>query len=56
MLLDHLGEAESARAVEAAVQGALLEGEIPSASANNGRSTEEMGTIVARRVRENLAG
>lgn len=55
MMLDFLGEDRAARAVEKAVQGALVEGEIPSANANNGLSTEQMGSIVRRRVRETWA-
>jgi 3-isopropylmalate dehydrogenase len=50
MMLDYLGESEAARRVEEAVRGALLQGEIPSASAENGLSTGRMGEIIARRV------
>jgi len=54
MMLDFLGEERSAKAVEAAVQGALQEKEIPSASAKNGLTTEQMGEIIARRVKDQL--
>jgi len=50
MLLDYLGHPGEGRAIEAAVEGALVELEIPSAQAGNGLSTQEMGKIVARRV------
>jgi isocitrate/isopropylmalate dehydrogenase len=50
MLLDYLGHPGEGRVIEAAVEGALVELEIPSAQAGNGLSTEEMGKIVARRV------
>ncbi|MCB9464841.1 MAG: 3-isopropylmalate dehydrogenase [Candidatus Eisenbacteria bacterium] len=56
MMLDYLGEDRAATAVENAVRGALLDGEIPSASAGNGLGTDEMGRIVSRRVQAELAG
>ena len=52
MMLEHLGEAPAAQAVEEAVKGALGEGEIPSAEAGNGLTTKQMGDIISRRVRE----
>lgn len=52
MMLDYLGEARAAEAVEDAVRGALLDREIPSAEAGNGLTTVEMGEIVIRRVGE----
>ena len=50
MMLDYLGQGTAARAVETAVERALVEGEIPSAAAGNGLSTEAMGKIIAHRV------
>ncbi|MFN8549304.1 MAG: isocitrate/isopropylmalate family dehydrogenase [Candidatus Eisenbacteria bacterium] len=50
MLLDYLGHPTEGAAVEQAVAGALQDGEIPSAAAGNGLTTEAMGKIVARRV------
>lgn len=54
MLLDYVGEETSARAIEEAVRGSLVDGEIPSASADTGLTTSAMGGIIARRVREGL--
>ncbi|MEZ4653439.1 MAG: isocitrate/isopropylmalate family dehydrogenase [Candidatus Eisenbacteria bacterium] len=54
MMLDFLGEERAAQAVEDAVRTSLVDGEIPSANAKNGLTTEEMGAIVRRRVVEQL--
>jgi 3-isopropylmalate dehydrogenase len=55
MMLDFLGEERAAVAVEDAVKEALVDGEIPSANANNGLGTDQMGSIIARRVRDTLS-
>lgn len=46
MMLDYLGEPESARRIEDAVAGLLSSGKIPSTDARSGISTTEQGSLV----------
>lgn len=50
MMLSYLGQDAAAVAVEAAVSGALIDGEIPSALVHNGLTTAQMGEIVIGRL------
>ena len=47
MMLEYLGESESAHRIEEAVAGLLRSGRIPSTDARSGVSTTEQGTLVA---------
>ena len=51
MMLDFLGEAESAARVENAVADLLVSGEVPSTDARSGISTSDMGDMVVKKVR-----
>jgi len=50
MMLDHLGMAEAARAVEAAVAAVLAEGKVRTPDLGGKSSTEEMGTAVLEKL------
>ncbi len=51
MMLDHLGETDSAHRVEEAVADLLRSGAVPSADARSGISTSRMGDMVLQRIR-----
>jgi tartrate dehydrogenase/decarboxylase/D-malate dehydrogenase len=50
MMLDHLGMAEAARAVEAAVAAVLAEGKVRTPDLGGKNGTEEMGTAVLEKL------
>jgi tartrate dehydrogenase/decarboxylase/D-malate dehydrogenase len=50
MMLDHLGMAEAARAVEASVAAVLAEGKIRTPDLGGKNSTEEMGAAVLEKL------
>ena len=46
MLLDHIGESEASRQIDAALQQALTSGKVPSLGADSGLSTTQVGEFV----------
>jgi 3-isopropylmalate dehydrogenase len=52
MMLDHIGETESASRVEGAVADLLRSGAVPSADARSGISTSVMGDMIVSRLME----
>jgi tartrate dehydrogenase/decarboxylase/D-malate dehydrogenase len=50
MMLDHLGMAEAARAVEAAVAAVLVEGKVRTPDLGGKSSTEEVATAVLEKL------
>lgn len=53
MMLDHLGEAQAAQAVENAVESILSEGKIKTCDLGGNSSTIEVGDEIAKKIREN---
>jgi 3-isopropylmalate dehydrogenase len=50
MMLDYLGETAAARRVETAIADLLVSGDVPSADARSGISTDAMGDMVLERL------
>jgi len=55
MMLDYLGEADAAQAIERAVAGLLQSGAIRSLGADSGHSTSEIGDLVVERLPQAFA-
>lgn len=55
MMLEFLGEADAAKAIERAVAGLLQSGQIRSLGADSGHSTSEIGDLVAERLPQAFA-
>ena len=50
MMLEHVGETEAARGVEAAVVRLLNSGRIPSVGTDSGLATDAIGDMVAAEI------